>query len=116
MRTHAQYGGDRLVHQAQPCFGDSVLDGGSNSGSRVPVRVAVGMRQAGEEPPEYGWALVIPLSVWAGLLGAGLLGNYEEYGVGAHGIVDAHSCTGAEHGWGVGCGHLLTVVPAGETP
>lgn len=70
----------------------------------------------GEVPPDHGWALVVPVSVRAGVLDDSLTGSDITYSVSAHGIVDANSWTGAEHGWGVGCAHLLTIVPAGERP
>lgn len=69
-----------------------------------------------DDAPEHGWALVIPVSVRAAFSDPTITGSDPLWAVSAESVVDANSWDGAEHGWGVGCAHLLTIVPAGMQP
>lgn len=66
--------------------------------------------------PDHGWGLVIPVRVRAAFSAEHITGSDLLWPVSAQAVVDANSWTGAEHGWGVGCQHWLTIIPAGETP
>lgn len=66
--------------------------------------------------PDHGWALVIPFRVRAAFSVPEITGSAPLWSVSAEAVVDANSWTGAEHGWGVGCAHLLHIVSPGGAP